>query len=96
MGDFNKTLKALEIIESIEDKSMLRLLIARAAAQHDRMTDKKRGGFYPNDKVTFMDRCGRKYKGVVVRENRRSVTVRVRNCEHYVSPSILTLVKKAA
>lgn len=94
--NFFKMLSALENIESMEDKSLLRILIVSAQKQHDLMTAKKIGGFYPNDKITFKDEYGRKRNGFVVRENRKSVTVRVGSMEYYIHTSNITLLKKAA
>ena len=86
----------MELINSIDDKETLSIVVKKAIKRKNILTAQKRGGFYPGDKVSFVNK-GKTVLGVIVKENRKRAVIRAKNNMVWsVDLSNITLLKKVA
>jgi len=86
----------MELINSIDDKETLSIVVKKAIKRKNILTAQKRGGFYPGDKVSFVNN-GKTVLGIIVKENRKRAVIQAKNNMIWsVHLSNITLLKKAA
>lgn len=80
-------------LASIEELRDLNRMVCEAIRARESATA---GTFLVGDRVSFMAKDGRKVTGVVVKINTKTIKVKSIDMGWAVSPSLLTLVERAA